>query len=146
MSGSRFGVGLAAGVFFALAVILVSGAITSASSPLAQIASRGSASSASMTTSTLTTMTGTVPESVFNTVPGNQSASGSQSGLSSLSTGSTSAANGQGSPVAGFSSELATMGQLSTSGRALLLAPLVAAVLIGALFYRASLARREQEE
>jgi len=145
MSGSRFGVGLAAGVFFALAVIAVSGVIAS-SSPLPQTANNGSsATSATTSTGTLVTSTGTVPGSVFSTTPGNQSAPGSQSGVSSLSTGSTSAANGQGS-VTRFSSELATMTQLSTSGRALLLAPVIAAFMIGALFYRTSVARKEQKE
>jgi hypothetical protein len=144
MSGSRFGVGLAAGVFFAFAIIIVSGVISS-SSPLPQTAiNGGSAPSATSTTSTLTTMTGTVPGSVFSTAPGNQTAPG-QSSVSSLNSGTTYAASGQGS-VTGFSSELATMGQLTTSGRVLLLVPLVAAVLVGALFYRASLARREQKE
>lgn len=145
MRGSRFGVGLAAGVLFALAVIVASGAVSSAPSSSHQAPSGGLAS-ATATTSTLTTITGTVPAGVY-TISGNQSSPGSQSGLSSLNSGSTSAANGQNSPsVPKFSSELAAMGQLSTPARALLLTPVIAALLIGALFYRSSLARRERKE
>jgi hypothetical protein len=144
MSGSRFGVGLVAGVFFALVVIVVSGAIASTSTPLY---GTGSPSSPAATTSASTT-TGTVT-GVFAT-SGNQTASTTQSNqnsLGSLNSVGTSPATAQGSSsLPRFSSELATMNQLSTPARALLLAPVVIAFLVGALLYRASLARRRQED
>jgi hypothetical protein len=145
MSGSRFGVGLVAGVFFALVVIVVSGAIASTSTPLY---GTGSPSSPAATTSSITLTTGTVT-GVFAT-SGNQTASTTQSNqnsLGSLNSGGTNPATAQvSSSLPRFSSELATMNQLSTPARALLLAPVVIAFLVGALLYRASLARRGRED
>ena len=142
MSGRRFGVGLAAGVFFALVTIVVSGAVASTSSPLYQSFGHGTAPSAATTATTVIT-TGTVPGVAFVT-GGNQSATVSQTSLKSLSSGSTNAQGSASSP--GFSSEVAAMNQLTTPARAVLLAPVVVALLVGALLYRASLARKQEED
>jgi len=146
MSGRRFGVGLAAGVFFALAIVAVSGAFASTSPLFPSQNGMSAATSVTTATTTLSTTTGSVPGIAYTT-GGGQSTTVSQTTANPQSSANTTAASGQGSASAPkFSSELATMARLSTPARALLLAPVVLALLIGALLYRASLARKEKED
>lgn len=161
MDRRRFGTGLLAGLFFAIAIVGASGVASSGGFLPLSHASQGSSTQATTTTQTSITATsagGGTAYAVSTTSQPPVPALGNQSDLTTLnaevtSKNSTTTAGSivfgssqgpSGSPQ--FSSSLASMGQLSTQYRALLLAPIVAAFLIGALLYRFSHGRNEKAE
>ncbi|MDG6900391.1 MAG: hypothetical protein JRM80_00310 [Nitrososphaerota archaeon] len=161
MDGKRFGVGLLAGLLFAIAIVGASGVASSGGFLPLSHASQGPSTQAATTTQTSTTATSVSRGPAYAVRTTSQPpvpALGNQSDLTSLNAAVTSKNSTttaglmvfgsrqgpSGSPQ--FSSSLASMGQLSTQYRALLLAPIVAAFLIGALLYRFSHGRSEKAE
>lgn len=152
MDGRRFGVGLVGGLTFALFIVGISGLVSWG--PL----SGGATSGASVqVTATSTTNAGTLSATTTpavvpiaygqttTTVSGNMSSINNT--VKSLGSNSTAITNAQGyGPANGFSSSLASIARLPTVSRALLLAPILAAFLLGALIYRASMRKSGSED
>lgn len=138
MDGRRFGVGLLAGLLFALAIVGTSGLLSPGGAP-----SSGSLteSNSSPTVSTTANVPGSAAFGVVtsstatSTTPLNKI-------LSNLSS-AMSAASGSGPS---FSSNLASMSNLPSLSRALVLAPIAVAALLGALLYRVSTRRHNSGE
>lgn len=143
MEGRRFGVGAAAGLLVALSIVALSGLAAAPVAGPATTTLNGGPSS--LSTETATTLTGN-SAAVYGV-------STSKSALVPPSTGSVAnftgnsagtGASGRGPVPASFTSDLAGLGQLSSPSRALVLAPIVVAALLGALLYR--LSGRSQKE
>ena len=143
MEGGRFGMGLAAALLFALAIVAVSGVVAPTAAPVSSTLSSGTSSPRTATTSTVNSgaVFGVSTSETTLVVPsvGNLTSSSGET----VNAGS----NGQSSGTAAFTSSLAGIGQLSSLSRALLLAPIAVAVLLGALLYRLSgRSRKEQDQ
>lgn len=139
MEGGRFGLGIVAGLVLAFAVVAATAAVYPASTPASP--PMGGLVTGSPTTTTVSATT-TAPSGVVFTVSTPSAPYGSSanhqnllSGLNSTSAGLTA---GTAVPGVGFSSDLAAANQLPAPSRALLLAPVLAAFVLGALLYRAS--------
>jgi hypothetical protein len=151
MDGKRFAVGLAAGLLVALAVVAGSGIVTTSAAPLYG-GLRNAASTSTVVTTASVTTTGAPPlafgtstnSSEKHNLSGNLSSLSSN--LNSVNSSTTSATGAQPSSYTPrFSSSLANASQLPTPSRALLLAPILAGFILGALIYRASRSRQERE-
>ena len=141
MQGREFGVGMAAGLLVALSIVALSG-VTAA--PLASPVSNTSGSSSSYVTQTATTPT--VNSGAVNGKGATETASVPPSTNSvSTTTGSTVSA-GNGVNPAGLNSfaSIAGMSQLSSLSRVFVLAPIIVAVLLGAILYRISGGSRKE--
>ena len=114
MEGRRFGIGLAAGLLFALVIVGASG-LASSAAVLSGAANNGSP-----------------PRTGVSTQP-SLDVSGNQTNFAAAGSG----------PASGFSSNLSSLGRLSGSSLGLLVAPIVAALILGASAYRISRHRRE---
>ena len=144
VEGKRFGVGLIAGLLFALAIVAASGVLSSAVAPLypGPFSGAGAANTAS---SSVTTTPGNSapPQTAVSTATQAHAACGNLS--TQASTASTSYGNSAASDTnsifgsaGGFSSSLAALDRLSAQSRALLLMPVLVAFLLGALVYRST--------
>lgn len=139
MEGRRFGMGLAAGLLSALAIVAVSGV---AAAPFSGTLSNGSPSYNSLTATTTTANTGAVfGVSTSQTAPVASSVGNLTGSVGKTVSGGT---NGQSSGSAAFTSGLAGIGGLPSLSLALVLAPVIVAILLGSLLYR--LSQRSQRE
>ncbi|MDG7007458.1 MAG: hypothetical protein JRN06_04340 [Nitrososphaerota archaeon] len=139
MEGRQFGIGLAAGLLFALAIVAVSGV---AAAPFSGTPGNGSSSYNSRTATTTAANSGAVfGVSTTSTAPVAPSVGNLTDSVGKTVSGGT---NGQSSGSVPFTSSLEGMGQLSSLSLALVLAPVVVAILLGSLLYR--LSQRSQEE
>lgn len=137
MQGSRFGVGVAAGVLFALVIVALSGVVA----PTPSTPGSGSSPYNSRTLITTTANSaGAYEVSTTGTAPASSLTNNLTSSASTVNTENSGQSLG---PVT-FTSNLAAMGHLSLLSRVVVLAPVVAAVLLGALIYR--LSRRSEDE
>ncbi len=142
MDGRRFGIGAAAGLLLALAIVASYGVVSPSASPFSPAQGRN-VPAASVTT------TATTWPYFWTTGP---SATTSQGNLSSLNGNigptnpdTTAASNSQSGGLV-FSSSLATANQQPSLSRALMLAPIVVASLLGVLLYRASARSSSDQE
>ena len=138
MEGRRFGVGLLAGLLFALAIIGTSGLLSPGGAPSSATLTESSSSPTVSTTANVpqSAIFGAVTSSTASaTTPSNKSLSNLNSALT--------AASGSGPS---FSSNLASMGSLPSVSRALVLAPIAVAALLGVLLYRVSTRRQNSDE
>ena len=131
MDGRRFGVGLVAGLLFALAIVAASGLASGTSS--FSLAPANVASSTATSSTVTASTTATVPQgglyTSVNTTLSNLSSNASQA--------SANAANGNG-PTFTVSSSVASIDHQPLLSQALLFAPIAVAVLLGVLLYRIS--------
>ncbi len=135
MEGRRFGVGMAAGLLFALAIVAVSGVVAAPmAAPVSSTLGNGSSSYGVRTVTTLTANSGAIFGAT--TTGTAQVAPSSSNFTSSTGNAATSGSNGQGPSSASFTSSLAGLNQMSSLYRALVFVPIVIAALLGALLYR----------
>ncbi len=167
MDGKRFGVGIAAGLLFGLAVIAASGNLgvmfgsTFASfGPANPHSPAGAADTATATATTTITLTQTSVASSYTTVsgqvvfvvtPGNASNtvnSGASSGTTTTTSGGTDLKSLQaaifGLPSSRDASHFDSISQQPLLTNAVVLVPLLVAFLLGAVLYRKS--NRDREE
>jgi len=133
MEGKQFGVGMVAGLLVALAVVALSG-ITPAptASPVSTTLSNGSSPYG---TQSVTTNTGAV---LAVTTTGTSPVPPSTSNLSNSTGNSATTGNNGEKAVSAFTSSISGIDHLSWLYRVLVVAPIAAAVLLGALLYRLS--------
>ena len=159
MEGKRFGIGLAAGLLLGIAIISASGGMGSFSTVLVPASHSGVAITTTSARSAVTTMTSTASQTAtaittpaYGVVPGNVSQASTtsagttpsaamQKALSNLSSLSASGANG---PPPSFSSRVQNIPGQPPFANAVILLPVLVALLLGAIFYRASNRSGEQ--
>lgn len=143
MGAGRFGIGLVAGLLFALVIVLGSGLVAAVpGSP-----SAGSKlTSTNLSTSINETTTGTPVYAVTGAASTTSTIVSTSESLTTSGSvpGAKVAPNAESSPQ--FSSNLATLNDLPTSSRALLLAPIAVAALLGVLLYRTSMSGHGDSE
>ena len=146
MDARRFGVGLVAGLLAAFALIAVSGGFSSSIfTPLAPSSSRGLASQTqTAVTSTIATQSGTTaPYSSITTGNGINSVSGTGS---SAGQNATFLANLVSLPAKVPSANVNNILRQPPLSNAILFVPVLMALLLGALFYRATRRKNEDAE
>jgi hypothetical protein len=142
MDGKRFGVGLAAGLFVGLAIVVGSGGVGASPSIFAALTPAQAGSVASTTTAATATSTA----SSSTTTPPDYS-TGGLNGLNSTVT--TTSASTTGSQkilfgLVGVSSGLSSISTQPPASNAIIFVPVLVAFLLGAIIYRAS--NRNKEE
>lgn len=149
MDGRRFGFGLAVGFILSLAIIVSAGATAHGINGPVSVGHSPSFGPVGTTTASVT-VTSTTPSYLFGTVPVATltTSSNETSVLNNLNSQTTNQKGLVGATSSGptFSSNLASAVQLPTTSRALLLAPLAIASILGAALYRASRSGKSDSE
>jgi hypothetical protein len=146
MGGRRFGLGLAVGFLLSLAIVVAAGVV--AQGTISGGLSSGFKTPGSSTSSA--TVATTTPSLSFGVVGATTSvvSTNQTQAINNLNAQTTGTKNifGASSSVPSFSSNLASAAQLPALSRALLLAPLVVAAILGAALYRASRSAKDDLE
>jgi hypothetical protein len=165
MEGRRFGIGLAAGLLVAFAVVAASGGLASTLGSLSPTSANPAQSAATSISSTTMIYTSTVPASITYTVTmstttsesypiGSLNTNATTIASSSASTQTSSSAitfgaNGQKNLTSAlstprFSSSFGSIAQQPALSNAIVLVPIIIALLGGTVLYRASVQGKEE--